>query len=138
LAKSTVDAIAALVSGSLEGLPKENVRIIDANGRLLSKNQEGEAGGMASLVDQKRDLEQYLSGEAERMLTSVLGLGRAVVVVRADLNDKQMRVKKDIIDADGRVQKSEKTTLNKTTTSGTTTTKGGAAGSSSNLGKAAG
>jgi flagellar M-ring protein FliF len=133
LGRNTVDAIAALVSGSLEGLTKENVKIVDANGRLLSKSAEGEGGGFGTLVEQKREIEQYLSGEAERMLTSVLGPGRAVVVVRADLTDKQMRVKKESIDAEGRVQKSEKTTLSKTNSS--TGTKGGPAGSTSNLGK---
>jgi flagellar M-ring protein FliF len=137
LSRNTVDGIAALVSGSLEGLAKENVRIVDANGRLLSKNQDGEAGGLGSLVDQKRDIEQYLAGEAERMLTSVLGAGRAVVVVRADLNDKQMREKKEIFNLESRVAKTEKTTLNKTNTT-TTAGKGGAAGSTSNLGKGPG
>jgi flagellar M-ring protein FliF len=136
LSRGTVDGIAALVSGSLEGLTKENVRIVDANGRLLSKNQEGEAGGLATLVDQKRDIEQYLSGEAERMLTSVLGSGRAVVVVRADLNDIQKREKKEIFDTESKVAKSEKSTLNKTNTSAPN--KGGVAGSTSNLGKVQG
>jgi flagellar M-ring protein FliF len=138
LGRNTVDGIAALVSGSLEGLNKENVRIIDANGRLLSKSQDPEAGGLGTLVDQKRDMEQYLAGEAERMLTSVLGAGRAVVVVRADLNDKQMREKKEIFNSESRVEKSAKTTLNKTNTSSSVASKGGAAGSSSNLGKATG
>jgi flagellar M-ring protein FliF len=136
LSRGTVDGIAALVSGSLEGLTKENVRIVDANGRLLSKNQEGEAGGLGTLVDQKRDLEQYLSGEAERMLTSVLGTGRAVVVVRADLNDIQKREHKEIFDTESKVAKSEKTTSNKTNTNAPA--KGGVAGSTSNLGKVQG
>jgi flagellar M-ring protein FliF len=136
LSRDTVDGIAALVSGSLEGLTKDNVRIVDANGRLLSKNQEGESGALATLVDQKRDIEQYLAGEAERMLTTVLGAGRAVVVVRADLNDIQKRERKEIFDTESKVAKSEKTSLNKTNTSAPN--KGGVAGSTSNLGKAQG
>jgi flagellar M-ring protein FliF len=136
LSRNTVDGIAALVSGSLEGLTKENVRIVDANGRLLSKNQEGESGSLATLVDQKREIEQYLAGEAERMLTTVLGAGRAVVVVRADLNDVQKREHKEIFDTESKVAKSEKTSLNKTNTAAPN--KGGVAGSTSNLGKAQG
>jgi flagellar biosynthesis/type III secretory pathway M-ring protein FliF/YscJ len=124
------------VSGSLEGLTKENIRIVDANGRLLSKSQDVDGAGLGGLVDQKKEIEQYLSGEAERMLTSVLGAGRAVVVVRADLNNKQIHEKKEIINAEGRVQRSEKTTLNKSNSN--TQTKGGAAGSGSNLARSAG
>ena len=135
LSRNTVDGIAALVSGSLEGLTKDNVKIVDANGHLLSKTPDADGGGFGNMVEQKREVEQYLSSEAEHMLTSVLGAGRAVVVVRADLNDKMMREKKEIINAEGRVQKSEKTTLNKTNTS--TVGKGGAAGSASNLSKPA-
>jgi flagellar M-ring protein FliF len=134
LGHGTVDGIAALVSGSLEGLAKENVKIIDANGRLLTKSTEGD-GGMGSLVDQKKEMEQYLSSEAERMLTAVLGQGKAVVVVRADLDNKQVHEQRTIINADGRVAKSEKTTTNKSNSS--TQTKGGAAaGFGSNTGKA--
>jgi flagellar M-ring protein FliF len=134
LSRNTVDGIAALVSGSLEGLTKENVKIIDANGRLLTKTQDGDGGGMGNLVDQKKEIEQYLSGEAERMLTAVLGQGRAVVVVRADLDNKQVHEQRTIINADGRVAKSEKTTTNKTNSS--VQGKGAAAaGFTSNMGK---
>ena len=135
LTRNTVDGIAALVSGSLEGLTKDNVKIVDANGRLLSKTTDGEGGGFGNMVEQKREIEQYLSSEAEHMLTSVLGAGRAVVVVRADLSDKLMREKKETFNPEGRVQKSEKTTLNKSNTN--TLAKGGAAGSASNLSKPA-
>ena len=135
LTRNTVDGIAALVSGSLEGLTKDNVKIVDANGRLLSKTPDADGGGFGNMVEQKREIEQYLASEAEHMLTSVLGAGRAVVVVRADLNDKIMREKKEIINPEGRVQKSEKTTLNKSNTN--TQAKGGAAGATSNLTKPA-
>jgi flagellar M-ring protein FliF len=101
---------------------------------LLSKHQDGDIDGIGSIVDQKREVEQYLAVEAERMLTAVLGAGRAIVVVRVDLDHKSVRERKEIINADGKVQKSEKTTLNKTNS--TSPTKGGPAGSTSNLGRA--
>jgi flagellar M-ring protein FliF len=114
------------------------VKIVDANGRLLSKTPDGEGGGFGNMVEQKREIEQYLSSEAEHMLTSVLGAGRAVVVVRADLSDKLMREKKETFNPEGRVQKSEKTTLNKSNTNASASAaKGGAAGSASNLAKPA-
>jgi flagellar M-ring protein FliF len=131
LNRNTVDGIAALIAGSVEGLTKENVKIADSTGRLLSKQQDPDTGGIGSIVDQKREVEQYLSVEAERMLTSVLGLGRAVVVVRVDLDNKSVRERKEMFNNDGKVQKSEKTTLNKV--NGAAPGKGGPTGTSSNL-----
>ncbi len=133
LDRNTVDGIAALIAGSVEGLTKDNVKITDSTGRLLSKHQDGEFGALGGIVDQKREIEQYLAVEAERMLTAVLGPGRAVVVVRVDLDNKSVHERKEIINADGKVQKSEKTTLNKSNSA--SPAKGGAAGSASNLGK---
>jgi flagellar M-ring protein FliF len=134
LNRNTVDGIAALIAGSVEGLTKDNVKIADSTGRLLSKNQDSDLNGIGSVVDQKREVEQYLAVEAERMLTAVLGPGRAIVVVRVDLDNKSVHERKEIFDVDRKVQKSEKTTLNKTNS--TSPTKGGVAGSSSNLGRA--
>ena len=122
LNRNTIDGIAALVAGSIEGLNKENVKIADSTGRLLSKHQDGDLDGIGSIVDQKREVEQYLAVEAERMLTAVLGPGRAIVVVRVDLDHKSIHERKEIINADGKVQKSEKTTLNKSNS--TSATKG--------------
>jgi flagellar M-ring protein FliF len=136
LNRNTVDGIAALIAGSVEGLTKDNVKITDSTGRLLSKHADPDSGGLGSFVDQKRDVEQYLAGEAERMLTSVLGAGRAVVVVRVDLDNKSVRERKETFNVEGRVQKSEKTTVSKV--SGSSASKGGPAGSASNLGKSGG
>jgi flagellar M-ring protein FliF len=133
LNRNTVDGIAAMVAGSVEGLTKDNVKIIDSTGRQLTKTQDPDSNGFSSIVDQKREVEQYLAVEAERMLTSVLGAGRAVVVVRVELDHKSVRERKEIINVDGKVQKSEKTTLSKVT--GPSANKGGPAGTSSNVGK---
>ena len=100
LDRNTVDGIAALVAGSVEGLAKDNVKIADSTGRLLSKQTDSDNGMIGTIVDQKREIEQYLSIEAERMLAKALGPGRAVVVVRAELDNKTMREKKEIIDID--------------------------------------
>lgn len=130
---NTVDGIAALIAGSVEGLTKDNVKITDSTGRLLSRQQDGEFGALGGIVDQKREIEQYLAVEAERMLTAVLGPGRAIVVCRVDLDTKSVHERKEIINADGKVQKIEKTTLNKSNS--TSSAKGGPVGSASNLGK---
>ena len=137
LDRNTVEGIAALVAGSVEGLTKDNVKIADSTGRLLSKQTDGESGMSGTIVDQKREIEQYLAVEVERMLTKVLGPGHAVVVVRAELDHKSMHEKKEIIDIDKKVQKSEKTTLNKTNSNTASKGAGGVVGFKGNQDRAA-
>ena len=129
---SIVAGVASLVAGSVEGLSMESVRIIDSSGRLLSDRGDSETGMMGSIIEQK-EIEQYLAGEAEHMLESVLGAGKAIVRVTVEFNPKQLHEKKEMIIADGRVAKTEKTTSKKTP--GESTGRGGAAGAGSNLGK---
>lgn len=136
LNRNTISGITALVSGSVEGLTRENVRIVDSSGRLLSDNHDADSGALGTMIEQRKEVERYLSSEAERMLTHVLGPGRAIVRVTAELNTKQMREKKEIINVEGRVPKSEKFTVNKTASSGPT--KGGVPGTTSNLTKGGG
>src|SRR5262249_27411931 len=133
LNRNAVASIAALVSGSVEGLAKESVRIVDSNGRLLSVERDPETGSVGTFLELRRDVEQHLSKEAEHMLELVLGPGKAIVRVTADLDTKLMKKKEEKISAEGKIPRSEKTILTKTTSGGTT--KGGPAGSASNLSK---
>jgi flagellar M-ring protein FliF len=127
--------IVALVARSVEGLANENVTLLDANGRMLSEDHNPDLGPVGSTMEYRREFEQHLASKAEGMLSQVLGPGRAVVRVTADLNHKRLREKKETYNPDARVAKKEKVLSSKTTT--TSTGKAGAAGTASNLGKAA-
>jgi flagellar M-ring protein FliF len=118
LHRNTVAGIGALVAGSVEGLTKENVRIVDAQGRLLSDNYDGEVGMAGSFIEKRKEVEQYLSGEIERVLTAVLGPGRAIVRVTAELNLQQIHEKKEVIHGEARVPRSEQITIKKVTPAG--------------------
>lgn len=133
LNRKAVTAITSLVSGSVEGLPKENVRVVDANGRLLSVERDPDTGAIGTFIEMRKEVELHLAKEAEHMLEQVLGPGKAIIRVTAELDTKLMKKKEEKINVDGRVAKSEKSTLTKSSSAGAT--KGGAAGSSSNLGK---
>lgn len=126
-------AITALVSRSVEGLTRENVTLVDAHGRLLSEIVDPETGVLGSQIEHRRELENYLATKAESMLAHLLGPGRAVVRVTADLDMKRHIEKKEIVEPDGRVPISEETTTKKLQTNGVA--KGAAAGTTSNLGK---
>ena len=136
LNRNTVTGIAALVSGSVEGLPKESVRIVDASGRLLSADRDPDTGSVGTFMEMRKEVEQHLAKEAERMMEQVLGPGKAIVRVTAELDTKMVKKREEKINVEGRIAKTEKTISTKTTSS--SSNKGGAAGSSSNLGKPGG
>jgi len=136
LNRNTVGSIAAIVAGGVEGLAKENVRIVESSGRLLSEDRDPDTGMIGSFLEKHKEVEQHLAREAERILAHVLGPGKAIVRVTAELNTKQIKERRETLSAEGRVATTEKSTLNKTNSS--TSTKGGPAGSSSNMGKPGG
>jgi len=92
LSNENVLAITNLVASSVEGLDPGNVTIIDSKGHLLSSTEPRDA--LASLTatqyDMKRKLDMYLSDKAQSMLDHVLGTGKSIVRVDAELDFNQM------------------------------------------------
>jgi flagellar M-ring protein FliF len=90
LERSQVDSVTRLVAGSVENLDPGDVTVTDSTGRLLSSG--GGAGGGASASaaneadEQTAKFEDRVSGAAQRVLDQVLGPGRSVVRVNAELN----------------------------------------------------
>jgi flagellar M-ring protein FliF len=136
LNRQVAAGIVALVARSVEGLAQENVTLLDANGKLLSDPPTAEAGMIASQLEYRKELENELASKAEGMLAQVLGAGRAVVRVTADINFQHIHQKKETYNPDGRVATSEKVSTTKSSATGTSG-KGGPAGTSSNLGRPA-
>ena len=87
LSALNIAAITHLVAGSVKGLKSETVTIIDSQGRLLSsETEEGMVGGAGTVADYRERVEQNLSEKIEKMLTTVLGPGRAKVEVSAEVD----------------------------------------------------
>jgi flagellar M-ring protein FliF len=126
--------IVALVSRSIEGLTPEQVTLVDGNGRLLSDPSGGEGGSIATQMDYRRELESYLSTKAEEMLAQVLGTGRAIVRVTADINFQHQHEKKETYNPEGRVATSETITSSKSSGNSGGAARG-PAGTASNVGK---
>jgi flagellar M-ring protein FliF len=123
LSRSTSAGIVALVSRAVEGLTPDNVTLLDASGRVLSEPQLPDAGAVASQLDFRRNLETYLASKAEQMLGQLLGSGRAIVRVAADVNFQRLKERRETYSPEGRAVQSERVSSSKTT-SGT----GGARG----------
>ncbi len=88
LSGANVAAIRYLVSGGVEGLAPDKVRVVDTHGTPLSgePDEDGINAKMASVLEQKRQVEEYLARKAERQLLLVLGPNRATVQVSVEMD----------------------------------------------------
>jgi flagellar M-ring protein FliF len=89
LSSTQVQAIVNLVSSSVQGLTADAVTVADTAGNVL--NAPGQGVGTVGIagngrMEQTSAFEGALSGEIEAMLASVVGPGKAVVTVNADLD----------------------------------------------------
>lgn len=133
--RADAQSIVSLVSHGVEGLDPENVTVLDTEGRLLSSNHGFEAD-VTGQLEYRRRLEADLAAKAETMLSQLLGPGRAVVRVTADIDFTETEREETTYDPDGKVKLSEEVTSEQTT--GMQASAAGAAGTASNVGGGAG
>ncbi|UCD95218.1 MAG: flagellar M-ring protein FliF [Candidatus Zixiibacteriota bacterium] len=112
LSKSQLSGITHLVASSVEGLKPENISIIDYDGNLLSSEMASDmlAGLSASQLEVRKNVEQYLEDKAQTMLDGVVGQGKSIVRVTADLNFKQVESTSEQYDPNSTVIRSEEKT----------------------------
>lgn len=79
-----VQAMVHLVSSSVEGLPTANVAVIDASGNVLSN--VGGDNTVAAANKKTVEFENRVASNVQGMLDRILGSGKAVVSVTADLD----------------------------------------------------
>jgi flagellar M-ring protein FliF len=108
-APDMVQGIGHLVASSIDGVESGNVAVLDDSGRLLSA--PAEAGSLEALTSRQlsmqREVEQYLEGKAEQLLTQFMGTGNARVQVSADLNFDRVERTTESLDPDGQVLSAE-------------------------------
>jgi flagellar M-ring protein FliF len=79
-----VQAIVHLVSSGIPGMNPTDVAVIDAQGTVLSAIGGSTAGGLSD--QQTGEYETRVAASVQTMLDRVVGVGKAVVAVTADLN----------------------------------------------------
>ncbi len=120
-----IPAIVNLVSGAIERLEPENVRVVDARtGRLYTTSDNGQ-GGLASGMEKVKALTEYLEKRAQSFLERALGPGHSAVMVHLDVDMKAMEEKVEEKDPDSKVVLHERSSSETSTSAGTT---GGAPG----------
>lgn len=101
--------IVNLVAMSVEGLTADRVTITDTNGLVLYQpSGDSTLEGMTtSQLEYKNTYEANLENRIEQLLTPIVGPGRAMVKVNAELDFNQRTIRKETYDPDATVVRSE-------------------------------
>ncbi len=88
LGDGEVMAMAHLVSSAVEGMPRENVTVLDTEGNLLTSPTTAAGSDQAILAQLKaqQSVEKQVGREIQAMLDRILGPGKSVVRVSAELD----------------------------------------------------
>jgi flagellar M-ring protein FliF len=105
---SQIDGIGHLVASSIEGLSSDDVMIVDNQGNILSKKQGDSklARLSSSQIEYQRNLEKDMANQIQTLLENVVGHGKAVVRVNADLDFRIMEKTEEIYDPESPVIRS--------------------------------
>lgn len=106
-----IKGISHLVAGSVEGLKIENVSIVDIYGNLLSEriqSQDEALTGDADRVQFQRSMEQNYAQRIEQMISKVLGPGKVIAKVAAELDFSSSEREEESFDPGGQVARSER------------------------------
>jgi flagellar M-ring protein FliF len=111
-----VQAIVNLVSMSVENMDKGNITVADTAGKMLYQPEaEGSLASLSSSqLDFKRNMERSLETRVEQMLAPIVGPGRVIARVNADLDFSQRTITKETFDPDSVVVRSEQRTEEQT------------------------
>lgn len=108
LRNSQVEGIAHLVASSVEGISHEDVIIVDSRGNILSSPQtDSKLAKMTNAqVDFQRTSERDLATRIQSLLENVVGKGKAVVRVAADMDFRIMEKTEENFDPESPVMRS--------------------------------
>ncbi len=129
LRQRQLQGISYLVASAVEGMSPDHVTLIDYDGNLLSSQTGRDETAMLSSTqfELRKNVERYLEQKAETMLAGVIGQGRTVVRITADLDFQQISTTVESFDPDSIAIRSEqRTTQRGSETSGAGDTTSGA------------
>ena len=107
-----INGIIHLVAGSIEGLEKKMVTVVDTSGRTLSQSTDHDIDQMMlpEKLKFKSMLEINLETRAQSLLDLAMGPGNGIVRVTTDLDFTQEAITKEEYDPESLVPRSEKIT----------------------------
>ncbi len=116
LSKSKIQAVLHLVSSSIEALTPDLVSIVDTAGNVLSKGTpDDESEVLANTqLEYKKTFERDKTNRIQSMLEKIVGEGKAIVRVSADMDFSQVDTSEERYDPDGQVVRSRQNTSDRT------------------------
>ncbi len=109
LTPDQVRGMTYLVSSSVEHLTPENVTVVDSRGKVLSKHYSEEGVMTAELLDVQRRVEGQLEERIEGMLSKVVGAGKVIAKVNAQLDPRHVVTREEQVNPDATALKSQQT-----------------------------
>jgi flagellar M-ring protein FliF len=118
LTTEQVNSVRFLVANSVEGLKAEDVSIVDNRGQNLTESLRDDPvlGAATGQMRLRKNVEDYFASKVETMLARVLGPGKSVVRVSAELESEALTRSEEKFDPDGQVVRNETTTDDTLTT----------------------
>ena len=109
LSKKHVEGITSLIAGSVEGLNKSNVTVIDQAGNRLTEGVEAESEFASGDLQMKlrKETEAYLTQRGQTMLDRVLGPGNSMLRVSVEQDFDSLVRRSNNIDPESRTLISE-------------------------------
>ncbi len=109
LTAQQVQAIVNLVTTSVENLTAEHVTVADNRGKVLYEPKaNAELGGLSSTqMEYQQTLQRGLEQRIEQLLLPIVGPGRVIARVNADLDFDRTTIRKEIFDPKSAVVRSE-------------------------------
>jgi len=109
LSKGQIQGVMNLVASSVEGLPPENVFVIDAHGKLLGGGEEQFMdGGLSTSRQQLRaKIERNIETKIETMLDDVVGPNKITAKVSVDMDFTQVEQTQETYDPEKSAVRSE-------------------------------
>lgn len=116
LTKAQFMGIVHLVTASVSGLTADNVSVVDTEGGLIWSKELNQGGLLDDdQLKQKARYEESIKRRIQAMMERVVGPGRAVTTVNADLDLKEVVTNEDIYDPERTAVRSEQRIVQKDT-----------------------
>jgi flagellar M-ring protein FliF len=103
MSQESVNAVVHLVASAIEGMTPDLVTVVDTKGRVLFKATHGEQmmGELANThLKHKTTFEKNLARRIQTMLERIVGDGKAIVRVTADMDFNQVDINEELFDPD--------------------------------------
>ncbi len=100
LSEDQVRGITYLVANAVEGLEADKVSVIDSRGKMLSRPSDPTTSGGSQIADMKSKMEHDIEDRLESILSRVVGQGRVMARVNAQLDTRQQTTTEETVVAD--------------------------------------